>query len=149
MSSGNGAKVPNANQRARALAQQAGREEPNLAQVIGQAVALHLAQLLPQALHAVFQGMPWQPGCLMCVNLHKQAEQAHRVAVAEAEAAGGGPPEPALPPVQQAITLAPVQPAPGAPPLALPICYDHLAAQPQVRAVGLVDAAGVPIVARG
>ena len=147
-----------------------GTAEATLADVIGQAVALHLAQLLPQML----AGQPWQPACVVCAMVRKQAELAwraqveaivaeYRVAVENAKAAAEEqPPEPelpaqpALPDVQQSSTWVPILLRPDLAPQPLPVCYDHLPATaeqaglpPQQRETGLVFPDGRPIVARG
>jgi hypothetical protein len=149
VSGSNGTKVPNANQRARALERETTTAEANLAQVIARTVAEVLAGMLPQALHQAMQGQPWQPGCLFCVNEHKQAMMGHAVAVQNAQQAAEPPPDPPQVNIQQAITFVPMQPAPNLPPVPVPVCYDHHQAQPGGRPVGLVLPDGTPIVARG
>ena len=133
MASGANGKVPTAHARMRAAERETAKAESSLAQVIGEAVALHLAQLLPQALSHL-----GQPGCLLCVHAHKRAEQAWREKGGEGEFGG--------PPVAERVTWAPFATAPNAPVIPAPLCYQHLSVGPQVRAVGLVDAAGAPIV---
>lgn len=116
--------------------------EQNVANVIGQAVAVHLAKLLAS----------WQPqqvACTFCVSVRKQAEQAYAVAVANAQAAAEEPPQPAFPDVGHAVTWQPVQLSANMPPVAVPVCYLHHQGGPPARQVGLVDASGRPIVARG
>ena len=104
--------------------------ERSLAEVIGQAVALHLAQLLAPLL----QQAQAQPACVLCVQACKVAEQNARQAAEEFSAPG----------IAQAVTWMPV----GSPPAAVPLCYGHVPDGPQVRATGLVSPSGAPIVAR-
>lgn len=108
--------------------------EHSLAQVIGQSVALHLAQLIApgieQLIKVASQVQP-QPACVLCVQECKQAAE----------------PEPApfaAPPISQAVTWMPI----GQPPVAVPLCYGHVPSGPQVRATGLVAPNGQPIVAQ-
>lgn len=115
--------------------------EANLANVIGQAVAMHLAQLLAQ--------QQAQSACVLCVQNRKQAEQAYQVAVDNAAAAAEPqPPLPPEPPVMPAVTWVPLG-QPGQPGNVLPVCYAHFPSGPQVRSTGLVDASGNAILARG
>lgn len=102
--------------------------EANLANVIGEAVALHLANVLGPML----QQMPWHPACVLCVQARKQAEQAE----------GEEPPG-----IAQAVTWMPLG-QPGQPPNVLPVCYGHFQTGPAVRPTGLVAPSGQPIVAR-
>lgn len=122
-----------------------GTAEDSLAKVIGEAVALHLGQLLGQILP---QLAPQQTACLPCAVLAKQAQAAHAVAVVNAQAAAEPVPDPPQVPIQAAFTLMPMQAAPGVPPVACPVCFDHLQAGPAARQVGLVLPDGTPIVAR-
>lgn len=123
-----------------------GAAEDGLAKVIGESVALHLAQLLAQILP---QLAPQATACLFCAVDAKRAQAAHAVAVENAKKATE--PEPEAPPlnIQQAFTSAPVALAPGQPPVSCPVCFDHLQAGPQARQVGLVLPDGRPIVAQG
>lgn len=81
--------------------------QAGLADVIGQAVALHVGQILTQ--------MPWQPGCLVCVTEAKRAEHAHQVAVGNAQAAAEPLPDEPEVGVNTAITIGP----------AGPVCWQH------------------------
>lgn len=81
--------------------------EAGLADIIGQAVALHVGQILTQ--------MPWQPGCLVCVTEAKRAEHAHQVAVGNAQAAAEPLPDEPEVGVSTAITIGP----------AGPVCWQH------------------------
>lgn len=122
-----------------------GTAEDTLARIIGESVALHLAQLLPQALAQVAQ----QTACLLCAVAAKQEQAAHKTACEQA--AKAGEPMPDAPPVniQQAFTLMPMQAAVNVPPVACPVCFDHLQTGPEVRPVGLVGPNGKPIIAKG
>lgn len=144
MSAANG-KSPTAAQRAHRLAQDAQKAadaaENSLAQVIGQAVALHLAQVLPQ----IMAQMPWQPACVLCVSEHKNAEAGYLAKLGDTPVEDRPPFE--GPPIAQAITLAPFVTSAQSPPVAAPLCYRHLASGPTVRPTGLVDAAGRPMIA--
>lgn len=116
--------------------------QEHLANVIGQAVAVHLAKLL-----AGWQ--PQQVACSFCTVQRRQAEQAYATALANAQAAAEEPPgPPELPGIAQAVTWQPVQVAQGTPPVAVPVCYPHVQAGPAQRATGLVTADGRPIVAQ-
>jgi hypothetical protein len=118
--------------------------EANLAHVIGEAVALHLAQVLGPML----QQMPWHPACVLCVQACKQAELDYQTAVEVAVKAAEPTPEmPEVPPIAQAVTWLPLAP-PGAPPSVLPVCYGHFQAGPAVRPTGLLTPSGQPIIAR-
>lgn len=59
--------------------------ERNLAEVIGEAVALHLAPLLRP---------PARPACIVCAAKVKRAEKAHAIALANARAAAEEEPAP-------------------------------------------------------
>ena len=121
--------------------------EHNLAQVIGQAVAVHLGQLLGPLVQHIAQQQA-QPACVICVQARKAAEQAHQVAVANAQQAAEPEPEaPELPGIMPAITSMPLG-APGQPPQVLPVCYGHFQAGPSVRPAGLVLPDGRPVVAQ-
>ena len=120
----------------RALAAHAAEQEAGIASVIGQAVALHLADLLKQ--------MAWQPGCVLCTARAKQALAAHATKAAAAQAAGEEIPIAPDPAVMPALTWVPL----GSPPVALPVCFGCFAPPPDIRQVGLVDAAGNPITKR-
>jgi hypothetical protein len=119
-------------------------EEHSLAQVIGEAVALHVSRVLAPVLGGVAQ-LQTMPACVICVQERKQAERAWLTAVANAQRAAEpepGAPEP--PVVLPAVTWVPL----GQPGAVLPVCYGHFPDGPQVRATGLVNAAGAPIIAR-
>lgn len=127
--------------------------EANLANIIGQATALHLAQMLGQMLPQ----MPWQPDCFFCVLAAKQLVHGHQVACANAVQAGEDQPD--LPPapqvsrgITQVIVTQLVQTPAGMVPSsgAVWACWDHveLPQQPP-RQSGLVGPDGAPIIARG
>lgn len=130
-----------------------GAAEHTIAQVIGETVALHLAQMLGQLLPS----MPWQPECYFCVTEARTMVRAYQVAVANAQQAGEPvPPRPAPPEVGKSITLVPVTqlvqapagPVPGT--AAVPACWDHVQVQGEgPRPTGLVLPDGRPIVHRG
>jgi hypothetical protein len=126
--------------------------EHNLAQIIGQSVAVHLGQMLGQLLPA----MPWQPDCYFCVMAAKKLVRDHQVSCANAVQAGEDQPElPEPPQVARGVTqiivtqisdtpLGPVQ-ACGA----LWACWDHIELPQQPpRQVGLVAPDGHPLVAK-
>lgn len=126
--------------------------EHSLAQVIGQAVALHLGELLGQLLPA----MPWQPDCFFCLLGAKKTVRDYQVLLANAQAAGEGVPDPpAAPSVNRAVTqvvVTQLMPTPGG---MVPssgsvwACWDHLELpQEPPRQSGLVDVAGRPIATR-
>lgn len=117
--------------------------EASLADIIGQTVALHLANVLGPML----QQVQAQPACVICVQGHKQAAKAHDVAVANAAQSAEEPPEVQLPPIMPAVTWMPLT-APGQPPQVLPVCYGHFQAGPTVRPTGLVLPDGRPVVAQ-
>lgn len=123
-----------------------------LAQVIGQAVALHLGELLGQLLPA----MPWQPDCFFCLLGAKKTVRDYQVLLANAQAAGEGVPDPpAAPSVNRAVTQVVVTQLAQTPGGMVPssgsvwACWDHLElpAEPP-RQSGLVDAAGRAIITR-
>lgn len=114
--------------------------EASLAQLIGQSVALHLADMLGQLLPQ----MPWQPDCLFCLLTAKKTVKDHQVAVANASTAGEDmPPLPDAPTVNRAVTQVPT--AGGS----VWACWDHLELPPEPpRQTGLVNPAGQPIITR-
>lgn len=126
--------------------------EAGLANVIGQAVALHLGQLLGQMLPA----MPWQPDCFFCLLAAKKLVHDHTVAVANASAAGEDMPElPAAPTVNRAVTQTVVthlvQTAAGMLPASGSVwaCWDHLEVPSEPpRQTGLVGPDGRAIISR-
>lgn len=118
--------------------------EANLANLIGQTVAAHLAQMLGQ----ILPQMPWHPACVLCVQVCKQAEQAYQTAVDVAMKAAEPTPEmPEVPQIAQAVTWMPLG-APGQPANVLPVCYPHFQAGPAIRPTGLVAPGGQPIITR-
>lgn len=117
--------------------------EHTIAQVIGQAVAQYLGELLGPVLAHLANQQP-MPACVLCVQARKIAEAEHRVAVANAAAAAEPEPELMLPPVTRCDTWMPM----GQPPVAVPICYGHVPDGPAIRATGLVAPNGSPIIAR-
>lgn len=139
-----------------------------LATAIGQQVAMNLAPFIAQ-LAQQLAAQAQKIACCYCAARRKIAEHQHLLAVAalrhEYEIAckaaaelGDAAPEwaepgaPELPAVQEAFTWVPVQPAPGAPPTSVPVCYDDLPTEPAgpvERPTGLVTADGRPVVARG
>ena len=121
--------------------------ERNLASCIGEAVALHLGQLLQQAIPQLSRLLPLQPGCVLCVADTKRAEAAWLTACQEAAEADAPPPQRPAPNVQPSVTWMPL--GPEGRQTALPVCYGHFQLGPEVRSVGLVDAGGNPILARG
>jgi len=67
-------------------------QEHSLAQVIGEAVGLHLAKLLgPVLAHMAEQ--QHRPGCIVCAARAKRAERAHKIAIANANAAAEDGPD--------------------------------------------------------
>jgi hypothetical protein len=82
--------------------------EQSLARIIGETVALRLAEIVPE--------LTWTPGCLVCCREAKRAERDHNVAVANAKAAAE--PLPDVPQVQvsQAFTIGPDG----------PVCWAHV-----------------------
>lgn len=123
-----------------------GAGQDALAKVIGESVALHLANILGQILP---QMRPQGTACLFCALAAKQELAAYQVACENAQKAAEDIPEPPQPPIQQAFTWAPVAAAPNMPPVPGPVCFDHLQTGPQQRPVGLVLPDGRPVVARG
>ena len=131
---------------AEATAQRAADEaEATLAQVIGQHVALNLAQVLPQMLAQ----LPHQPACVMCVARRKKAEEAAAPVLPGSDAEAAQAAAAALPGVSNAVTWLPLVTGPGQPPAVLPVCYPDFSMGPDVRPVGLVDPSGSPIMAHG
>jgi hypothetical protein len=130
-----------------------GAAEHTLAQVIGETVALHLAQMLGQLLPS----MPWQPECYFCSAGARTMVRAYQVAVANAQQAGEPvPPQPDPPAVAKCMTWVPVTqlvqtpagPVPGT--AAVPACWDHVQVHGEgPRPTGLVMADGRPIVHHG
>lgn len=122
-----------------------GAAQEGLANVIGQAVAVHLAQVLGQILP---QLRPQGTACLFCAIEAKRVLAAYQVACENAQAAAEDIPQPPQPPIQQAFTWSPVASGPNVPPVAAPVCFDHLQAGPGVRPTGLVLPDGRPVVAQ-
>ena len=118
-------------------------QEKTLAEVIGEAVALHVSTILGPALARVAE-LQAQPACVICVQARRQAEHDWQVAAANAAAAAEPVPAPVLPEIALAVTWVPL----GQPAQVVPVCYPHFPSGPAVRATGLVNAAGQPIVAR-
>ena len=127
--------------------------EQTLAQVIGESVAVHLAQMLSQLLPQ----MPWQPDCFFCVSAARSVVRAYQVAVQNAQQAGEDVPDPPAPPgVGKAVTWVlatqlvqtPAGPVPGT--SSVPACWEHVQAPGEApRPTGLVTADGRPIVHTG
>lgn len=148
----------------RALDRHAGEQESALATVIGETVALHLADCLAQ----VLPGMPWNPGCVFCVWRAKAAHLQHMAALQQWEIAKQNAeqaaepfsvpqPEWGEPLIAQAVTWVPVTqlvPGPGGTmvpvTVVIPSCWADVAvpAEPP-RQTGLVAPDGRPIVAHG
>lgn len=89
--------------------------ERTLAEVIGEAVALHQAELLGPLLERIATTQ-YRPACLVCAAAAKRAERDYEIAVANALAAAE--PEPGKPDVTvtESFTIDPVQ---G------PVCWAH------------------------
>lgn len=127
-------------------------ERHDLAQVIGQSVALHLGELLGQILPA----MPWQPDCFFCLIGAKKLVRDHQAAIANASAAGEEMPGlPAPPSVNRAVTQVVVTQLVPTPAGTVPssgsvwACWDHLEVPQQPpRQTGLLGPDGQPIIAR-
>lgn len=83
--------------------------EAGLADIIGQAVALHVGQILTQ--------MPWQPSCIVCVHAAKGEEYIYQVDVANAQAAAEPLPDEPEVGINLAITIDPT---------AGPLCWQHV-----------------------
>jgi len=66
--------------------------EHNLAQVIGQAVAYHVAQLLTPVLQRLVDQQE-QPACIVCAARLKRAERAWEIDARNAQAAAEPPPD--------------------------------------------------------
>ena len=66
--------------------------ERNLAEVIGEGVALHLAKILGPLLNHMSQQMN-RPGCLVCAAKVKRAEREFEIQVANAKAAAEAGPD--------------------------------------------------------
>lgn len=131
-----------------AAARAADEAEQGLAQLIGQAVALHLAQLLQHGLPQLLSGLPLQPGCVLCTADAKRAQDAWLAAAQEAMAAAQeAPPRPAAG-IRPSVTVTPVDVG-GGQQVPLPVCFGHFQVGPEVRQVGLVDPGGNPILAHG
>jgi hypothetical protein len=151
--SGNG-RQPGTRAIRQAIEASADVQEHSIAQVIGEAVALHLGRLLAQVLPQV---MPPGTGCLFCALRSKQAARDWQEACQDAAEAGEDQPAPpAEPPVAAAltwVTVTQLAPGPDGPipvPSTVPVCFAHLRlpdAPP--RQVGLVDPSGRAIIARG
>jgi bacterioferritin-associated ferredoxin len=137
----------------RALREYQAGNEASFAKLLGQAVAVELAQMLGQLLPQ----MPWQPDCFFCVTAARSMVRAYQVQVANAQQAGEDVPEPPPPPgVAKAITTVPATqlvatpagPVPGT--CGVPACWDHVQAQGDApRPTGLVAPDGRPIVHTG
>jgi len=137
----------------RALREHQAGNEASFAKLLGQAVAVELAQMLGQLLPQ----MPWQPECFFCVSAARQQVRAYQVQVANAQQAGEPNPEPPPPPgVAKGITWVPVTqlvqtpagPVPGT--SSVPACWEHVQVQGEgPRATGLVAPDGRPIVHTG
>ena len=141
----------------RALAEHAAQQESALARVIGETVALRLAELLPQ--------QPWNPGCLFCTYLAKATVAQHAAATAAwqvaqqnaqqaAEPFDVPPPELAEPSIAQAVTWVPVTQLADGPAgpvpvtVTVPACWAHVQLpQAPPRQTGLVMPDGRPIIA--
>jgi hypothetical protein len=67
--------------------------ERTLAEVIGEAVGLHLAKLLGPVLAHLAGQQPSRPGCIVCAARVKRAEKAHKIAIRNANAAAEDGPE--------------------------------------------------------
>jgi hypothetical protein len=82
--------------------------EQSLARIIGETVALRMAEVVPE--------LTWTPGCLPCAREAKRAERDHSIAVAIATKAAE--PLPDVPHVQvnQAFTIGPDG----------PVCWAHV-----------------------
>jgi hypothetical protein len=130
-----------------------GAAEHTLAQVIGETVAAHLAQMLGQLLPR----MPWRPDCHWCVADARAQVHAYQLSVQAAQQAAEDNPEPPPPPtVRQAVTWMPVvqtaQGPSGPLPVAcsLPACFEHVPAQSEgPKPTGLFAPDGRPIVRNG
>ena len=66
--------------------------ERTLAEVIGEAVGLHMAKLLGPVLACMAEQQS-RPACIVCAARAKRAEKAHMVAIANANAAAEDGPE--------------------------------------------------------
>jgi bacterioferritin-associated ferredoxin len=134
----------------RDLAKHHAEQETTLAKLIGETVAVHLAQMLGQLLPQ----MPWQPECFWCVTAASQTVRDYQVRVTNAQAAGETNPEPPpAPQVAKSVTLVPVtqmaQTPAGPVPVsvALPACFGHVPVpQDMPKPTGLVMPDGRPIV---
>lgn len=93
----------------------------NLAQVIGQAVAVHLGGMLGE----LVQRVTAQPECFFCVSRAAATIHAYNVAVTNAQSAGEAVPDAPQPPeVNRSVTRVPcVQMVPG-PSGPMPVCCD-------------------------
>jgi hypothetical protein len=80
--------------------------EHGIAQVIGQSVAYHVAQLLAPVLQRIADQQE-QPGCIACAATAKRAERAWEVDAANAKAAAEPLPDKPDTRVNQSITIAP------------------------------------------
>jgi bacterioferritin-associated ferredoxin len=137
----------------RALREHQAGNEASFAKLLGQAVAIELAQMLGQLLPQ----MPWREDCYFCIVSARQMVRAYQVAVTTAEQAAEPVPDPpAAPQVARAVTHVPVTqlvqtpagPVPGT--AAVPACWDHVQVQGEgPRPTGLVLPDGRPIVHRG
>jgi hypothetical protein len=66
--------------------------EKTLADVIGQSAALHLAEVIGPLLEHLATSQH-RPGCIVCAARAKRAERAHKIAIANANAAAEDGPE--------------------------------------------------------
>jgi hypothetical protein len=148
LAAGNGSKPPGTRAIRNAVDQS---REFGIAKVIGESVALHLAQLLPPLLARASQAT----GCLFCTFAAKQAQRDYQIAVMNAaQAAEEPPPPPAEPQIATALTWVTItslaQTPAGPVPVAsvVPACFNHVQLpQEPPRQVGLVAADGRPIIA--
>lgn len=129
-----------------------GAAEETLASVIGQTVAVQLAQMLSQLLPQ----MPWQPDCFFCVLAAKQVVHNHQIACANAVQAAEEQPElPPAPEVARGVTQVVVTQLVNTPAGPVPssgsvwACWNHIELPQQApRQSGLVGPDGSPIIAR-
>jgi bacterioferritin-associated ferredoxin len=136
----------------RDLAKHHAEQEATLARVIGETVAVHLAQMLGQLLPR----MPWRSDCYFCVAQARTLVRDYQVAVQNAQQAGEDVPEAPPPPeVTQAVTWIPVTQLAATPhgpvpvSVSVPACFQHVtvtADMPQPS--GLLRADGSPILRR-
>lgn len=129
------------------------KQPPSMPELIGQAVALHLAPIVQtMAQHMAAAAMP---DCFACVRDAAQLLADYQVAIAVAQRAAEPVPGPPKPPeVRKAVTWVPVAQVAQTPAgpatfgAAVPMCFQHVPAgggQSAPVSVGLVDLAGNPI----